>query len=353
MPKRKRHRQDSSGDALTTPSTLWSIEEVAHVPALVDEIFSITRYVPLIVVSTASDTGRPRVNTDTLVAAVGEHANVAVLSNRDIGHGLSGLVPEGLRVYGGATRLFFPNANATDDASVHPLFLTEAEDRSSATIQNLTRALIRSGYMDEPPIAPASVPWRQPVSKASEDPAQEARKALTLAHNRIAELATENAALRKQVHGLNDQVSALEERLHSRRAHADPAQQLHHEIHLSWMHTYTEADREKYPLATYTFGKTFVDSVETIVGVDREKIVTACVDVLTRRAWEINGRQAHQMRTTNESGSPVRVRVHDGATAWRCNLQTHTASARRLMWWEIPGGAIELASASLHDDTAL
>lgn len=351
MPKRKRHRQDSSGSAPTIPSALWQIEEVTHVSALVDEIFSITRYVPLIVVSTASDTGRPRVNIGALIAAVGEHANVAILSNRDIGHGLSDLVPEGLRVYGGATRLFFPNANATDDASVHPLFLTETEDRSTATIQHLNRALIRAGYMDERQIAPATVPWQQPAAKASESPAQETRNALALANRRIAELATENAALRKQVHGLNDQVSALEERLHSRRAHADPAKQLHHEIQLSWLHTYTEADREKHPLATYTFGKAFVDSVETMVGVDREKIVTACVDVLTRRAWEINGRQTRQMRATDQPGSPVRVRVHDGATAWRCNLQSNTASARRLMWWEIPGGAIELAIAALHDDT--
>lgn len=350
MPKRKRHRQGSSGSTLTIPSALWRIDEVSHTSALVDEIFSDSRYVPLIVISSASDTGRPRVDVDALVATVGEYANVAILTSGSVAYALSDLLSDELRVYGGATRLYWPNAISTDSTSIHPLFLTDTEDHSPATIQTIIRALIRAGYIDAPVSAPATVPWQPLAGKGYDDPTKVVRDALSAANCRIAELTGENATLRKQVHGLTDQVTALEERLHSRRAHTDPAEQLRHEIHLSWLHTYSEADRAEHPLAPYSFGEEFVDSVESITGIERDKIVTACVDVLIRRAWEINGRQARQMRATNESGSPIRVRVYDGATAWRCNLQTNTASARRLMWWEIPGGAIELAVVALHDN---
>jgi hypothetical protein len=45
----------------------------------------------------------------------------------------------------------------------------------------------------------------------------------------------------------------------------------------------------------------------------------------------------------------VRVR-NDGAIAWRASLQVNTPSARRIHYWVLPSGQIELARVAAHDD---
>ena len=67
----------------------------------------------------------------------------------------------------------------------------------------------------------------------------------------------------------------------------------------------------------------------------RDKIARACVRVLTRQ-----DRDAHRLGPERE----------DGASAWRSYVEQKAASARRLHYWTLPGGAIELARVVLHDD---
>lgn len=364
MPSRARPRAKPSpaADALALepPACLMVIDQPNKVPGLVETLFDTARYLPLVLTSTASDTGRPRLDLSSLIERVGEHVNVVVLCDQTVARTFSDLAPEGFRTYGGGTRLVWPNAGRDDPASAHPLFLTATEDKSEVTIGRIVSALTRAGHMaptatDTNDVAGTKTLWDQPSPTArrttvKSDPTQVLRAELATATERASTLATENAALRKTVRSLADQVTGLEERLHHRAVYADPARQLEHEIQLAWLTTYTEHDRQVYPLATYRFGADFVASVETIAGIERDKIVAACVDVLTRRAFEVNGRKARQMRTSEEGGAPVRVRVHDAAVAWRCNLQTNTASARRMMWWQLPDGTIELAVVALHDD---
>lgn len=361
MPSRRRHRKKSSGTMTALmPDTLWRLADPQSVGMLREEVFSTSRLLPLIVVTTASDTGQPRIDVDELVETTSDYANVAVIESSATAFALSDVMPEELRVYGGATRLFWPNADPNDRGSTHPLFITPTEADGPRTLQRIEDALTEAGYIQpEEGEAPGIVPpWLAPSAGApptsgkqrEADEARRLRGEVSLLRERNNELVTEVGALRKQVRGLTDRNADLENRLHSRRVYDDPAQQLDHEIWLAWLHAYSETDREQYPLVTYRFGARFVDSVETIEGVERDKIVATCVDVLTRRAWQINGRQARQMRTSEVGNAPVRVRVHDQATAWRCNLQTASPSARRLMWWEIPDGSIELAVVALHDD---
>lgn len=361
MPSRKRHRKKSSGTMTALmPDSLWRLSDPQSVRMLHQEVFSISRLLPLIVVTTASDTGQPRIDVDALVDLSSDYANVAVVETSSTAFALSDLMPEELRVYGGATRLFWPNANLHDQGSVHPLFVTATEADGPRTLQRIADALTEAGYIqpeegEEPGTVP---PWLAPsvgaptsTKQREADEARRLRGEVSLLRERNNDLTTELATLRKQVRSLADRNTELEAVVHSRRVYDDPAQQLDHEIWLSWMHAYSESDRKQHPLATYRFGPRFVESVESITGVERDKIVSTCVDVLTRRAWQINGRQARQMRTSDVGNSPVRVRVHDQATAWRCNLQTNSPSARRFMWWEIPDGSIELAVVALHDDT--
>jgi hypothetical protein len=104
-------------------------------------------------------------------------------------------------------------------------------------------------------------------------------------------------------------------------------------------------------------GRSFLDSLRALDGISVEKVVEVCAQVASLRAHEIPGREVHPLRS-GEAGAPTRVRKRDGAKAWRCSLQDGTASARRLHWWDVPGGegrgrTIEFASVGIHDDTGI
>ena len=72
----------------------------------------------------------------------------------------------------------------------------------------------------------------------------------------------------------------------------------------------------------------------------------------TRFALEIPGLELHMLRESETVGAAQQVRG-DGARAWRCNLQTRTAAARRLHYWQLPDGRIELAKIVYHDDFSI
>jgi len=133
------------------------------------------------------------------------------------------------------------------------------------------------------------------------------------------------------------------------RRFADPDDQLRFEVNLAWARRTTAEEKPDLPLAEWTLSDDFLDTLTAVEGIDRAKVVDVVVDVLTGRAWQIDARQVHQLRTSEAGNAPTVVR-DDGATCWRANLQTKTASARRLHWWQLPSGAIELSAVRLHDD---
>lgn len=97
---------------------------------------------PVVVVSPAADTGRPRLDVAALIDAVGQDAIVLRLATMAIAKALSVRVPIEMRVYGGATRLYWP------DGEDSRLFLTFAPTDSPATIRALT-AELRAGPPQE------------------------------------------------------------------------------------------------------------------------------------------------------------------------------------------------------------
>lgn len=105
------------------------------------------------------------------------------------------------------------------------------------------------------------------------------------------------------------------------------------------------------PLQEYLFGPEFVSSVTALGAPMRQKVIKACVDVLTDRAWTSEGRQ---LRTFRRSAADPRQLVrNDGAHTWRCNIEVNTPAAARLMLWTHPDRAVEFARAALHDDTTI
>jgi hypothetical protein len=159
-------------------------------------------------------------------------------------------------------------------------------------------------------------------------------------------------AARRDVKAREDALEHLRGRLHGYDVHEDPEEQLRHEVEKAWRRLYTGSDAVDWAMRPYLIGPAFLASVDALQGIERSKIIEVCVDVVTHRAAVIAARDLHPLRVSEAGGSPQRVRP-DGATAWRVSLQQLTASARRLHYWQMRDGSVELASVGTHDDMAI
>ena len=124
------------------------------------------------------------------------------------------------------------------------------------------------------------------------------------------------------------------------------------EVHLAWSSSTTQDDRTRFPWREPTLGPGFLDSLEIVQGISRGKVVEVAAHVVSGRAPDVPGLELHQMREGDGPTSPQLVR-DDGATAWRCSLQGQSPAARRLHYWELPGGGVELANIVYHDDYSI
>ena len=188
------------------------------------------------------------------------------------------------------------------------------------------------------------------------------------------QLRDENTSLSDELHrargSLRDQtatVSRLRQELReARAARPEPAMAgtrtdrslwpdetswLRHEITATWAARTQASEKREHPLAEYIFGPRFLASARTLGDQYIEKILRGVVDVLTDRAADIPGRELHRLRE-GQGGSDPYVTRADGAICWRVSLESNTASARRLHYWQLPGGVIELSRVVLHDDVA-
>ncbi|WP_050758124.1 hypothetical protein [Xylanimonas cellulosilytica] len=133
----------------------------------------------------------------------------------------------------------------------------------------------------------------------------------------------------------------------------DPVDQFRHDVYLTWAVEVPATDKPERPLGDYDLGPHFLESLDQLQGVPRERVLTVVVWVLTGQARHVNGLQLHRLRTGTGGDDPVRVRESDNATAWRVSLQVDTPSARRLHFWQRTDGRVELARVGLHDDFSI
>lgn len=131
-------------------------------------------------------------------------------------------------------------------------------------------------------------------------------------------------------------------------AFEDPAQQFRFEVELEWATRIAPAQKRDLPLAPWTLGPEFLDTVAAMQGLSRRTLVRVVVEVLTGLATQMPGRDLHRLRTSEVGDAPATQRA-DGAICWRVALQQGTAAARRLHYWKL-GEQIELSRVVVHDD---
>jgi FtsZ-binding cell division protein ZapB len=154
--------------------------------------------------------------------------------------------------------------------------------------------------------------------------------------------------LRRQVKSLKDQHQAYRDRIEGAGLFSDPEEQLRYEIHQTWLRRIAEPERVHRPLSNYRLGPAFLDSLSTLEGINRDKVLDVLVEVLTDRAKDISGRDLHQLRESESS--QIQRNRSDGARAWRCALQVNTPAARRLHFWKLPDNIVELDRIGTHDE---
>ncbi len=203
-------------------------------------------------------------------------------------------------------------------------------------------------------VAPVEEPARPQASSADD-----ALRQLAQANDAVAQFAGEVARLQRMVERQESDIGRLRKDL--RRAqrsnpgaadgqapvYADPEQQLRHEIALAYLHRVPEPDRTAYPLPErYTVGSRFLQTLQDLHGISREKVIDVAGEVLCGLARELPSRQLHPWRSSDSGPQEVRS---DGAAAWRVSLQVNTPGARRLRYWKLRDGTIELDSVGVHD----
>jgi hypothetical protein len=124
---------------------------------------------------------------------------------------------------------------------------------------------------------------------------------------------------------------------------------LRHEIYLAWVERVDASDRGAWPLpGDYRVSDRLADSLAMLDDPLFDKALKAMVDVVTGRVREIPGRELHPLRRGEAGNAPAHVRG-DGSRCFRVYVEQKVPAARRLHFWQLPDGTVELERVVSHD----
>ncbi len=315
-------------------------------------VFDAGRRKPIVLVSVATDTNQPRVDVQALADEVGADGAVVVLSNSNAGWIFTGLAGSNLSVYGGGIRVIFPQPDA-NTPHAHPMFTTYPNDDPAVTITRVCHFLDNPNLTQRVSHSTATGDSNNrsayPDAAISDDDYASLESQYRGERERASRLSTEVSEARKKIRALESTVTELRDQLAGRNLFNDPVEQFQHEVWISWLSSTSENDRKRFPLRAYTLGAAFLASLTAQeAAVDRNRIIVACVDVISNRVWENASRNALPVR--EDAQSPNALQRDGGATAYRARLQTNAPAARRILWWERADGTPELVAVAVHDD---
>jgi hypothetical protein len=131
---------------------------------------------------------------------------------------------------------------------------------------------------------------------------------------------------------------------------ADRERGFRYAVETAWAERTPVGEQAAEPLPDYTIGPAFLDSVDELSGVTVDKIAAVVFEIVTGRADRSSGRELHQLRESETGNASYVRRASDGATCWRAALQRNTPQARRLHFWRLTKGGVELSRVVKHDD---
>lgn len=129
---------------------------------------------------------------------------------------------------------------------------------------------------------------------------------------------------------------------------ASPDDALRFAVLQAWVERVPAGGKASSPLPEYVIGDRFIDSFEGFDAPTQSKALKCIVDVLVGGAESLAARQVHPLR--RNASAPILTRPSDGAKCYRAYIEENTASARRLHYWKLDSGKIELSRTVIHDD---
>lgn len=306
-------------------------------------------------------------------------------------------LPERLNVYGGAARIWWPGVNDSSNPKDHQLwtgsidsrritgqaesFIVEA-GRTASLVDHRVLALERQGQKAR------EAELDRELSEARQV-AEEARRELATKRDPQAEdqsaradtVAREAedrviAALREDRDAAFALATSLEEDAQAANERADELEGkvAYLEFEVQRLRTQSPAEigdeggsiseievaiREQIAALgdldgakprAFVVGPKFVATLESHGSKYHQKAIKACADLVVAAPPRLAAREDHPLRTGEGGGDPQRTRRRDGASARRCYIEHNVPAARRLHYWVLDDGSIELASVNVHDD---
>jgi len=177
------------------------------------------------------------------------------------------------------------------------------------------------------------------------------------------------AALAEQVESLRGQLSRVRQELQDalKRDHSGAGESrsvanrrsrygtveewIREEIRAFWIDNYTPDDRATYPLdeQQWRILPSFILTFQALTDDGKDKAIKTATHIVTGRNAIEHITEDHPLREGDENSKPEVVR-DDGAASRRAYIESHAAQARRLHYWKLRDGSIELSRVGLHDD---
>ena len=355
--------------------TFADVRSAADVEALAARILE-PREKPLVLVSTNAD-GHFRFDLDRLRNELDGAADIVTIKTGPASHDLERLLPPKTHTFGGATRVYLPDFGTSPNRT-HLYFAAR-----SGVDDIIEDVLGRSGASVASPPAPGDLATRHDVNALSREIAalrddvggltrlvaggERAPGASDLAQLRteIELLVAENEQLRASLKAEQEERALTEDsqdqrderqalrdaRRAAERAHVDAtADGIRIEIERTWSNRTSPGEHARWPLREFSFGSDFIDSLDALDEIQLSKAVRACVDAITGRDREIPARE-RQPLPSGEGGADQYVVRTNGARCWRSSIEQDGPDARRLHYWELADGVIELSRVVHQEDT--
>jgi predicted nucleic acid-binding Zn-ribbon protein len=186
--------------------------------------------------------------------------------------------------------------------------------------------------------------------------------ALSAKTRREGDLAEQADALRGQLSRARQELQDAQKRDHSgagesrsvadrRSRYGTVEEWIREEIRAFWIDNYTPDDRATFPLDRQSWRvlPSFILTFQALTDDGKDKAIKTATHIVTGRNAIEHNTEDHPLREGDEI-SKHEVDREDGAASRRAYIESHTAQSRRLHYWKLKDGSIELSRVGLHDD---
>ena len=132
---------------------------------------------------------------------------------------------------------------------------------------------------------------------------------------------------------------------------ATPEEWIRHELYVQWIARFDASSRVQHPLPmSVRMGPQFAASLDPLDATQLDKALRCAMEAATGFISKMSAREVHSLRHGGGGDDAPVVRPSDGARCQRAYIEQKTPQARRLHYWSLRGGGVELSRVVTHDD---